>query len=108
MNVINHHLITFVFLFIIGFASHAYADQIEAGKRKAEMCVSCHGPEGSSPYVIWPSLAGKPKAYLVIMLQLFRDGRRQNPWMSPMAVSLSDQDIENLAIYFSSLPSPEL
>lgn len=95
------------FILLISFMLTSHAGDIETGKAKAMICVSCHGPEGISSHTTWPNLAGKPEAYLITMLQLFRDGRRQNPWMSPMATSLSDQEIEDLAAFFSTLSSLE-
>lgn len=74
-----------------------------AGKAKAVTCAGCHGLEGVSTNPMWPSLAGQKKQYLAKQLRDFRDGNRHNPVMSPMAQGLSDQDVENLAAYYSSL-----
>lgn len=74
-----------------------------AGKEKAVTCAGCHGPEGVSTNPMWPSLAGQKEQYLAKQMRDFRDGKRRNPVMSPMAQGLSDQDIENLAAYYSSL-----
>jgi cytochrome c553 len=41
--------------------------------------------------------------YLVAQMKAFRDGKRKDPMMSPMAAPLSDADIDNLAAYYSSL-----
>jgi cytochrome c553 len=48
-------------------------------------------------------LAGKPEAELVKDLKDFKSGARSNPLMSPMAALLNDQDVENMAAYYSSL-----
>lgn len=74
-----------------------------AGKAKAITCAGCHGLEGISTNPMWPSLAGQRAQYLAKQLRDFRDGKRHNPVMSPMAQGLSDQDIENLAAYYSGL-----
>ena len=79
------------------------AGDIEAGKTKAAICASCHGPARISAAPIWPNLAGQKEQYLVKQIKAFRDGDRQDPTMQPMVGSLSDADIENLAAYFSSL-----
>ncbi|NIR30287.1 MAG: cytochrome c [Gammaproteobacteria bacterium] len=76
---------------------------VAAGKAKAAQCAACHGQDGISNNDMWPNLAGQKQGYLVKQLKAFRDGARSNPQMSPMAQGLSDQDIENLAAYFSSL-----
>lgn len=75
----------------------------EAGKDKAASCAACHGPAGISANPEWPNLAGQKEGYLAIQLIAFRDGTRENILMSPMAKSLKDEDIDDLAVYFSSL-----
>jgi len=79
------------------------ASMILAGRDKSMPCLACHGAEGASDYDVWPDLAGQKVGYLAKQLQDFRDGRRHDPWMSPMAVTLDDQDIDDLAAYFSSV-----
>ncbi|ABI58193.1 c-type cytochrome [Alkalilimnicola ehrlichii MLHE-1] len=75
---------------------------IEAGERKAATCVACHGAQGNSNNPAWPSLAGQPADYIVYQLQLFRDGDRQDPLMTPQAAGLSDEDIRDLAVYYEA------
>ncbi len=74
----------------------------EAGKEKAKVCEACHGPDGKSIAPNYPNLAGQHESYLVKALADYRAGRRTNPIMGPMAVNLSDQDIEDLAAWFAS------
>jgi cytochrome c553 len=74
-----------------------------AGKAKAATCAGCHGAAGISANPLWPNLAGQKDAYMVKQMKAFRDGKRSDPMMSPMAKPLSDADIDNLAAYFSSL-----
>jgi len=74
----------------------------EAGQGKSTACIACHGLDGNSANPEWPSIAGQNSAYLVRQLKAFRDGQRQNPLMTPMATPLSDQDIDDLAAYFSA------
>jgi cytochrome c553 len=74
----------------------------DTGKSKSSLCAACHGPTGVSPNELWPSLAAQGPAYLVKQLKAFRDGTRKDPVMEPMAKPLSDQDIEDLAAYFSA------
>ncbi len=75
-----------------------------AGKKKAAACASCHGPDGNSPNPEWPKLASQHARYIVKQLKDFKEGRRKNSLMSPMAAPLSDQDREDLAAYFASQP----
>lgn len=73
-----------------------------AGKNKASMCAACHGADGNSFNPEWPSLAGQNAGYLSKQITDFRSGNRKNAQMSPMAAALSDQDIADIAAFFSS------
>lgn len=69
--------------------------------RKAEACVVCHGIGGNATDPAMPSLAGQPAQFLSIQLYLFREGTRKDAQMSPMAASLSNADMNELAAYFA-------
>jgi cytochrome c553 len=73
-----------------------------AGKDKSQVCQACHGLDGKSIAPNYPNLAGQHESYLVKALADYRAGRRTNPVMAPMAANLSDQDIEDLAAWYSS------
>jgi len=79
----------------------AHAD-VEAGRQKAQACQACHGEGGNSTQAAIPMLAGQPKQFLVSALFQFREGKRVNPIMSPMAADLSNKDLNDLADYFSA------
>ena len=80
-----------------------YADgTVQGGTAKAAVCFSCHGPNGNSQNPVWPRLAGQNAVYIAEQLHLFKDGIRKNPVMQPMAAGLSDQDIDNLAVFFTA------
>ncbi|NBU24138.1 MAG: cytochrome c4 [Gammaproteobacteria bacterium] len=72
-----------------------------AGEAKAAVCTACHGVNGNSVNPEWPNLAGQGTAYISEQLKLFRAGHRNNMVMYPMAVALTDDDIRDLAAYFS-------
>jgi cytochrome c553 len=72
------------------------------GATKAAVCAACHGPNGNSTNPDWPRLAGQSAVYIAGQLRLFRSGARPNPVMIPMATSLSDQDIADLAVYYEA------
>lgn len=91
-----------ILLSLISINAWAAGDP-EAGKAKAATCMACHGVNGVSPNEMWPNLAGQKEAYLVKQITAFRDGTRQDPMMAPMVQPLSDEDIKNLAAYYSSL-----
>ena len=85
------------------FAAGVY----QAGQEKSITCAACHGPAGVSVNPIWPSLAGQHPAYLVKQLNDFKQKNRNNPVMSPMAANLSQQDMEDLAIFYAKQPIPQ-
>ncbi len=85
------------------FAATANAGDAAAGKAKSVACAACHGSAGISPTPIWPNLAGQKEQYIVAQLKAFKDGTRQNAQMAPMVAGLSDEDMANLAAYYSSL-----
>lgn len=74
----------------------------EAGATKSAVCSACHGPNGNSTNPEWPRLAGQSAVYVAQQLRLFRSGMRNNPIMKPLAASLSDQDIDDLAVYYEA------
>jgi len=74
----------------------------EAGKEKAVICTGCHGHKGISSKPLWPRLAGQHAPYLALQLRAFRDGSRRNAVMEPIAATLSDADIANLAAYYAA------
>ena len=74
----------------------------EAGKQKAAVCAACHGVDGNSPTAQYPVLAGQTNRYLYLQLKDFKEGRRKDPLMSPMAVNLSRQDMYDLSAYFAA------
>jgi cytochrome c553 len=73
-----------------------------SGEAKAALCTACHGPNGNSVNPEWPRLAGQSAVYIAEQLRLFRSGVRDNPIMKPLAASLSDQDISDLAVYYQA------
>lgn len=74
----------------------------QEGSAKAGVCLACHGMNGNSTNPEWPTLAGQSAVYIAEQLHLFRAGARTNPVMQPMASSLSDDDINDLAVYYST------
>lgn len=83
------------------------APNIEAGKEKGEsLCMACHGVGGVSVNPIWPSLAGQGEKYILKQLKDFKNGVRSNAVMGAQAAMLSDQEMEDVAAYYASLPLP--
>ncbi len=88
---------------IVLMSAPALAGDIAAGKAKTGICAGCHGAEGVSSVPIFPNLAGQKEQYLIKQLKDFKSGARKDPTMNSMAASLSEEDIANVAAYFSSL-----
>ncbi|KAJ0337391.1 hypothetical protein COL154_014307 [Colletotrichum chrysophilum] len=77
---------------------------LAAGKKKAAPCEACHGADGNGIAPNYPALAGQYPDYLEQALHEYQSGERSNAIMNGMAAPLSDQDIKDLATFFSSLP----
>ena len=82
------------------------AGDAAAGKAKAAACAGCHGQNGKAMVPNYPSLAGQNAAYIEGALKAYKTQERkgyQAAIMYGMAAALSDQDMANLAAYYSSL-----
>ncbi|MGH8688931.1 MAG: c-type cytochrome [Burkholderiales bacterium] len=87
----------------------ASGQDVDAGARKAEACVPCHGVGGNSTVVQFPILAGQTARYLYLELKDFKEGRRKDPSMDLVAAKLSREDMFDLAAFFAAqkpLPTP--
>ena len=77
----------------------------KAGETKNAMCIGCHGIKGyqaSFPEVYKvPMISGQSAKYIVLSLQAYKKGDRKHPTMRGIAESLSDQDMADLAAYYS-------
>jgi cytochrome c553 len=79
------------------------AGNADEGKNKSAVCAGCHGADGNSGInPLWPKLAGQHPQYIEQQLKDFKAGKRSDPLMSPMVLPLSEQDMADLAAYFSS------
>jgi cytochrome c553 len=78
------------------------AADVAAGQAKAALCAGCHGADVNSINVIWPRLAGQHASYLEKQLHDFKSGKRKDATMTAMVASLNEDDIKNIASYFSS------
>jgi len=82
------------------------AGDVAAGKAKSAVCATCHGADGIAIMPVYPNLAGQNAAYIESALKAYRDKQRQGGMaaiMQMQANNLSDEDIANLAAYYSSL-----
>ncbi len=78
------------------------ATQMTAARTKAQVCFGCHGPDGNSQSPDYPILAGQSWRYIYIELKDFKEGRRSDPQMSPMAATLSPEDLMLLGQFFAA------
>jgi cytochrome c553 len=76
--------------------------QLAAAREKAQVCFACHGPDGNSQNPAYPILAGQSWRYIYIELKDFKEGRRSDPQMSPMAQNLSQDDMIALGNFFAA------
>jgi cytochrome c553 len=88
---------------LVASGSACRAGDVKVGRTKALMCQACHGLDGLSKIPDAPNIAGQTEPYVVAQLQAYKSGVRKNDAMSLVAPSLSDQDIEDLAAYFSAI-----
>lgn len=86
----------------------AHAGDPVAGKEKSATCAACHGEDGNSTIAMNPTLAGQYADYLEHALHEYRSGARSNPIMGGLAAPLTDEDIEDLAAYYSSQTGLEI
>ena len=75
----------------------------QIGFEKAAACAACHGVDGNSTSAQYPKLAGQTARYIYIQLKDFKEGRRKDPQMSPMAANLTKEDMWAIGAYFESL-----
>ena len=96
-----------VLLSALACALPAYGQQLDetqmaAARTKAQVCFACHGPDGNSTVGEYPILAGQSWRYLYIELKDFKEGRRKDEQMSPMAAQLSTDDMMLLGEFFAA------
>ena len=81
-------------------------DPAKAQSTVNSVCAACHGADGNSPIPANPNLAGQHAEYLYKQLTDYKAGRRKNPVMTPIVANLLDDDLRNLAAYFSAQKPP--
>ena len=73
----------------------------EVGQAKSATCMGCHGLAGNSTMPNFPKLAGQGEGYILKQLQEFKSGARDNAIMGGVASLLSEQDMMDIAAYYS-------
>ena len=107
----------FTTLFALAVACATFSSQAQeitgdakAGAAKNSMCIGCHGIKGyqaSFPEVYKvPKISGQGAKYIVSALNEYKKGERKHPSMRAVAMSLSDQDMADLAAHYSAQGLP--
>ena len=86
-------------------AGTAVVGDAAAGQAKTAVCGACHGPDGNSMAPNFPKLAGQGDRYLLKQLHEIKDGKRQVLEMTGLLANLNDQDLADIAAYYSSQKS---
>jgi cytochrome c553 len=103
--------LTGLILFSFALSSNAFAQQdvkgdAEKGASKVSLCVGCHaipGYRSSVPEIYTvPMIGGQSASYIVSALSAYKKGERKHPTMRGIAGSLSDQDMADIAVYYSA------
>jgi len=94
---------SFMVLVAVMFSTQALAGgNVDSGKEKSAICAGCHGADGNSIIGANPRLAGQYKSYLYQALLQYKSGARKDMLMGSMVANLNDQDMQDLAAWFSS------
>jgi len=105
-NLVRSMIALVTFAAALAMSPSASAQDAKAGEKKAQMCIGCHGiPDykASFPEVYRvPMIAGQNAKYIVSALTQYKKGDRKHPTMRGVATSLSDQDMADLAAFYST------
>lgn len=101
-------IIAMAFFNIFGLISYQLlaAPDAVAGKAKSQTCFACHGADGIGVAPNIPNIAAQPPLALFYQLVQFREGMRKGGGMETFSKNLSDDDVRDIAAYFSALPPP--
>lgn len=104
---VDRLLLPLCFLVVASFG----AEQLQADEKPRpsliNQCMECHGNEGRAAIEGWPPIAGQKKEILVRKLKAYRNQLVKESVMSRGVHDLSDEQLEQVASYFSSLPAPQ-
>ena len=100
--------IIIIFSLIVSFQAFTKGNVIEGKIKVEQVCQSCHGLDGQGLDDTYPKLAGQFADYMIKALQDYKSGARNNAIMSAFAKTLTEQDMENVASYYSNLKENRL
>jgi cytochrome c553 len=84
-------------------ASSAIAGDPVLGRKVASKCIACHGVDGQSKNPEAPHISGQMERYIIKALKRYQSGEREDPQMSMIVKQLKDDDMANVAAYYSSI-----
>ncbi len=87
---------------LLGQLAVAQASEITEGQEKAAACGGCHGEDGNGAAPIFPKLAGQSAGYLIKQLAEFKSQKRVEPTMNAMAEPLTEDDMRDIAAFYSA------
>ena len=101
-------LILIIFLFSTHVSAEELSKEMQNGKLKVQtVCVTCHGINGQATgagnSVIIPNITAQEKNYMVARLKAYKSGEMKHPQMTVVAQMLSEQDINDVAEWYSSI-----
>lgn len=100
---------TLLFGLFFSLAALALDGDADRGQASAAICMACHQADGNGMNIpggeSWPRLAGIDANYMYKQLVEFKNGQRVNASMMPFATMLTDQQMKDLAVYYSQLPA---
>ena len=101
-----------IFLIVFLFSSSSFAEELSKemanGKLKVQkVCVTCHGMNGQATgagnSAIIPNITAQEKNYMVARLKAYKAGEIKHPQMSVVAQMLTEQDINDVAEWYSKI-----
>ena len=102
----NRLLLLLLAIFVAPLASETYESTFEIGKKKVNVCMTCHGEDGISTIDPYPNLRGQKMGYLISSLKDYQLRQRTSGLailMQQQADALSEQDIKDISYYYSVL-----
>ena len=91
------------FALLLAITNAVAAGDPVAGRKAAAKCQACHGVDGQSKNPEAPHISGQVERYIIKALKRYQSGERQDPMMSMIVKQLKEEDIANLAAYYSSI-----
>lgn len=105
-NLVRSMIVLVALASTLALSQKAAAQNAQAGEKKAAMCIGCHGIPGykaSFPEIYQvPMIAGQNAKYIAASLAQYKKGDRKHPTMRGIAASLSEQDMADLAAFYSA------